>query len=322
MDYQAIKSHESTGIFLILLMYALFASIFIIGKQGIENCEPCFFIGFRMCIAGVILTAMHLCKNSKSLQAISLDRCKCLLYIAFFSIYLANVLEFWALQKLPPSTVCFYYSLSPFFAAAIAWINFREKISAKQFLGLIIGIASFFFIPAIFKKSSIDIGFLNLGLPEIAMLFAVISSVLGWSYLKKAIQKQGISIFMANGISMFLGGILCLAHSAVTEQWHPIPVKNISTFLYHEFLMTLISNGICYSLYGYLLTRYSNTWLSFCGLITPIFSMTFGYIFINEQITYPFLISMPCVFSGLFLFYQDELKKEFTQNNAKTAIIT
>ncbi|HRE30725.1 MAG TPA: EamA family transporter, partial [Candidatus Berkiella sp.] len=84
---------------------------------------------------------------------------------------------------------------------------------------------------------------------------------------------------MANGVSMLIGGILALTHSYLSgETWAPIPVVNGKFYAFAEcaLWMTLISNVICYNLYGFLLKRFSATFMALAGLITPLFASLFG----------------------------------------------
>lgn len=109
---------------------------------------------------------------------------------------------------------------------------------------------------------------------------------------------------------MLIGGLLALIHSYISgESWQPIPIIGNNTIALVEcaIWMTLISNIICYNLYGYLLTKYSATFLSLAGLITPLFASLFGWYFLNEQITWHFYMSIFLFSIGLFIFYQEEI---------------
>jgi drug/metabolite transporter (DMT)-like permease len=65
---------------------------------------------------------------------------------------------------------------------------------------------------------------------------------------------------------------------------------------------------ICYNLYGYLLRRFSATFMSFAGLTTPLFTALFGWIFLGEVASPAFYLSFSILSVGLLLFYQEELK--------------
>jgi drug/metabolite transporter (DMT)-like permease len=145
---------------------------------------------------------------------------------------------------------------------------------------------------------------------EIAVLGAVLCSVYGWILLKKIISEYKYSPIMANGIAMTIGGILALTHSYISgENWQPVPVSNYKPFILYSLTMCLISNIICYNLYGYLLKRFSANFMSFFGLVTPIFASFFGWLFLAETITWHFFASIAMFSIGLVLFYQEEIKK-------------
>jgi drug/metabolite transporter (DMT)-like permease len=72
-------------------------------------------------------------------------------------------------------------------------------------------------------------------------------------------------------------------------------------------LLIAISNLICYNLYGYLLKKYSVTFVSFAGFITPLFTALFGWWYLGEVVTWPFYVSAIIVFAGLCIFNQEEL---------------
>jgi drug/metabolite transporter (DMT)-like permease len=113
---------------------------------------------------------------------------------------------------------------------------------------------------------------------------------------------------MANGVSMLIGGILALGHSYSTEEWNPFPVTHYSVFFECTLLLILISNLICYNLYGMLLKRYSATFISFAGFTTPLFTALFGWLLLGETVSLSFYLSFFIVLSGLVLFEYD-LKK-------------
>ena len=145
---------------------------------------------------------------------------------------------------------------------------------------------------------------------ELSIVGAVFFSVYGWILLKKIISEYKHSPLLANGISMTLGGIFALMHSYLSgETWHPIPVTEIKPFIINSLIMCLISNIICYNLYGFLLKRFTATFMSFSGLVTPFFASLYGYWFLQENITWHFFASIIMFSLGLILFYQDELKQ-------------
>ncbi|HSX20229.1 MAG TPA: DMT family transporter, partial [Gammaproteobacteria bacterium] len=166
-------------------------------------------------------------------------------------------------------------------------------------------------LPIIFAQTSDEIAggtFLVFTFAELAMVGAVFCSVYGWILLKKVMQDYSYSPLLANGLSMTLGGLLALAHSYIAgEQWSPIPVNNMQGFILNTLVMCLISNLICYNLYGYLLKRFSATFMSFAGLVTPLFASLFGFVWLDEVITWHFFVAIALFTLGLVIFYREEM---------------
>jgi len=296
---------------LVILLFALFASLFGISKDSLNYSEPFFLIGSRMLFAGFLLLSHQYFFNHSAFK-FKVKHIKTLFLLGLLNIYLTNIAEIWGLQHMISAKACLIYSLSPFLAAVVAYLVLKESLSAKKWLGLIIGFMGL--VPVFMAQSPGEQTNSNLpliSLPEIALLTAVFCSVYGWTLLKKIINDYHYTPLMANGISMTIGGVLALLHSYFTgENWNPLPVTEVGSFLQNTLWLCLISNIICYNLYGYLLKRYSATFMSFAGLVTPFFASLFGWYFLNETITWHYFASMAVFACGLTLFYQEELKTE------------
>jgi drug/metabolite transporter (DMT)-like permease len=146
---------------------------------------------------------------------------------------------------------------------------------------------------------------------ELSVMMAAICSVYGWIVLMQLINENKLSPVTANGTSMFIGGCFALIHSLLVENWNPVPATNYPVVIECTLLLILISNLICYNLYGALLKKYSPTFVSFAGFTTPLFTAVFGWFFLGEVVTWPFYLSFAIVLTGLVLFDQDELKKTY-----------
>jgi drug/metabolite transporter (DMT)-like permease len=293
--------------FFVILLYALFASVFTIAKTGLEYTQPFFLIGSRMFLAGLLMLAYQYFFDRKNFvfQRAHVGR---VLRLGLFNIYLTNVFEFWGLTHLTSFKTCFIYSLSPFVSALFSYWMFAEKMNGKKWLGLLIGFVGF--IPILLHETAsegLTGHFFYLSWAEISVMLAAVCSVYGWILLKQLVQENHYSPFMANGISMAIGGALALVHSLFVEEWNPIPVIAYVPFFECAILLIIISNFVCYNLYGFLLKRYSATFISFAGFITPLFSALFGWYYLNEVVALPFYLSASIVFVGLFIFYQEEL---------------
>lgn len=295
---------------LVLLLYALFASVFTSAKCALEVASPLFLIGFRMTLAGAVM--LFYCLARRSFRPLTKEGWLRVGLLSIVNIYLTNTLELWGLKYLTSFKTCFIYSLSPFLSALFSYLLFSEVLSTKKWLGLVVGCLGF--VPILLSQTSLEEAtgsIWGFSLAELAVVGAVICSVMGWMLLQQLVVRDGTTSVQANGISMAIGGIFALLHSAVVESWQPIPVSDVTAFLGWTIVLIIISNFICYNLYGHLLKKFTATFMSFAGLSTPYFTALFGALFLDEKLTVGFWVSSFVVSSGLIMFYQEELKENF-----------
>ncbi len=308
------------SISIVVFMYAAWSSVFSLGKMALEFSPPLFLTGFRMTLAGVLILGYLAFRKRNSFKFTG-KQWASLLFLSFFSIYLTNILEFWGLQYLSAAKTCFLYSLSPFFAALFSYLHFNEKMNKRKWIGLGIGFIGF--LPVLFTQTgSQELFSISsfLSWPVLAIMGAALTSVYGWVLLRLIVKDESFSPLMANGSSMFIGGIFALITSYFVDSWAPLPVAagNYLPFLQQTLLMTLISNIICYNLYGMLLRKYTATFLSFVGLLSPIFASLNGWIFLGEVPSITIFISTSIVCLGLWIVYQTELKQGYVKTAVKS----
>ncbi|MDF2577025.1 MAG: conserved putative rane protein [Chlamydiales bacterium] len=292
---------------LVFLMYALFASIFTVAKATLQYAQPFFLLGTRMVLAGIILLGYQFIFKRELLRW-NARYLKPLLMVIFFTFFLTNVFEFWGLQFLSSSKTCFIYSLSPFISALLSYFIFTEKLTYKKWIGLLIGFCGMF--PVFIEDSQAETGLTHLlffSAAELALIAAVFCSCYGWISMQK-LCKDDYSPLTANGFGMFFGGILALITSFIFEKWEPVPVTQWTPVIEGTIYMLIISNLLAYNMYSFLLRRFTATFMSFAGFVTPIFVSIYGRIFLGELFSPTFFISASIVFIGLYLFHQEELK--------------
>lgn len=301
------------SILIVVAMYAIWSSMFSLAKLALQYSPPFFLTGARMAFAGILLLG-YLSLTRRSAFKLTRYQWLSIGLLAFFSIYLTNVLEFWALQYLSAAKACFIYSLSPFFAALFSYLHFNEKVNIRKALGLAIGFVGI--IPVLLLQTGAEEllnAFSFFSWPTLAMIGAALSSVYGWVLLRLIVKDQMISPVMANGSSMIIGACMAFAHSLFVEPWHPTPVlfQQLAPFLGWIVLMAFISNILCTNLYALMLKRFTVTFLSFVGLLSPIFASLHGWLFLGEPLSLLIFLSTGIVCLGLWIVYAAELKQGY-----------
>lgn len=310
------------SVLLAILVYALWTTIYPLAKLNLEHAPPLFLVGTRMLLGGILLLVFLLFQN-RSLFKISLKTFLSLCLFAIISVYISNAFECWGLQYLSAAKACFIFSLSPFFSVIFSYLHFNEKMSLRKFIGLMIGFAGI--LPVLWIQKGSDelmTSFTLLSWAELSLMGAVATSVYGWVLLRKLVKE--ISPSMANGTSMLIGGCLALIHSMFVENWAPIPVPRAEWASFGQVLliMVVISNLLCYNLYGMLLKRLTVTLLCFIGLFSPVFASLSSWAILGESPSLSMFYSTAILLIGLWIVYSEELKQGYLSNKPQTAQTT
>ena len=294
----------------VILLYAILATVFPLGRTALAYSPPIFLTGIRMLLGGTVLLTFYYWRHRKTFRW-SNSFIKPLLIMTLFNIYLTNVCEFWGLQYLDSGKACFIYNLSPFFAALFSYMLFAQVMTWKKWVGLIMGFLGF--LPILFHETIGEKGLgglLFFSWAELSLFVAAISTAYGWTVMRKLVHDNSLSPVFANGFSMLLGSFFIIPTSFLLESWSPA-VTNLQAFIFFLLILTLISNIVGYNMYGFLLKKYTVTFLSFASFLGSLFATFYGWFFLNELITWHFFFSATLVCVGLIIFYHEELRQGY-----------
>jgi drug/metabolite transporter (DMT)-like permease len=301
--------------FLIILMYSLFAASFTIAKILLSFMPPILLIAVRMSIAGVVLLAMHAIHTKKlipSLQTQSRIQSKLFFYhaawwmvFAAVHICIPYVTEFIALESIAPSSSALIYNLTPFFSALFSYWYFGELMTAQKWLGFLIGFSGI----AWFVCSQ-SIWSVHLNFAYILVLISVISGALGWIYVRKLV-RVGYQPLLINGTAMLLGGLQSFVLAYLFEPHVTFVWSNLTQFSAWLALIILLTNVIYYNMYALLLKRYSATLLSFMGCVIPLFTACFDWLLLDVSVPHHFFVCLLVACVGVYIFYQEELRQGY-----------
>lgn len=295
---------------LIGLLWASLALSFPVWKAATAYVPAAYFVAFRMVIAGSLLTSYGFYKNRQKGATPSFSWKTIWLFCiaGFIHIYLAFVPSTWALQHIDSLKSNLLYAVTPFLSAFFSWMLLSERLSSRQWVGLFIGLLGL--IPVLLTSSHGEpgqlISVLSISLPEIVLLISVVAGAYGWFRIKGLINL-GYSIPFVNGSAMLIGGFMSLGHYLASAPVPELfPVSNVPMFLSLVSLNAFLSNIVFYNLYGYLLKRYSFTFLSFTGFLCPIFGVLFSCLLFGEPFYIQYAIGFSITFVGLWIFFQGQ----------------
>lgn len=298
--------NERTKMFFVIFMNMLYAIGFPMTQVALQLGEPLFMTALRMLIGGFILVGFQYIYNPTECQ-VPLRFIRPLLLSGLFNMYLTNYFELYGLSYMNAAKAAFIYNLSPFIAAFMGYLVLGEQMTPPKWLALIIAFFGSLFIlgtESLAEQTLKHIGFISWA--EASLLLAATTSVYGCIIIQQLIRSNYNSV-MINGMGMIFGGFMALAHSLVTESWNPIPSTNFWPFFGWVLLMVLLYNIITYELYNRLAIYYTVTFLTLSGFVTPIFTAFFDWLWFGNLVGLDFWISSIFTFTGLYLFYKDEL---------------
>jgi len=291
--------------FFVILLYAIFGATLTLNKVALQYTSPILLAGLRLSLAGFILLAYHYFIAHHQLR-FKLKNMKWYLQIIVLSVFIPSTCRIWALSYMPPYKVALLNNLAPFITYLLACSFFGEKFRTNKILGLIIGFAGV--IPILIAAAPTEdlisaFGFISW--PEIAVMIAVAGRSYGSFIIQKFVKYKRYAPTMINGITMFFGGLLALFASLLIEPTHSIS----NPLIFSGILLTIIfgSNIIGHTLYGYLLRKYSTTFMSFASFLLTVFTAVFSKIILRDKITWHFYVGIILVSFGLYIFYKDEI---------------
>ena len=288
----------------LLIMYVIMAGVFTLGKTAVLSSAPFFLTAVRLVPAGFLfLTGVYFFDRksfffkSKFLPTI--------IGVAFF-FFAMDSFRFVGLQYIPSAHAALINSLSPFIAALLATLVFKEAFTLKKLFALCLGFAGV--LPLIIEniQGSLVDGLQAQLLGGYAAVFAsMISGVLGTFFLKKLLDKGQYSIYMSLGMALFFGGLLSLS----LETWTPIPVTDIATVFPIIMFLFVTHNLLSQPLYGYLVRKYPVTLITFATLITPLTACLIGHCFYNQKVGFTFIGAVLSLMVAFYIFYHEEEKE-------------
>jgi len=274
---------------LLIAPFFLWGTAMVAMKAVIDDSSPLFMAGFRLVPAGILLLMVTLWQKRQQPSSF-----KAWLWIILFALVDGTMFQGFLAQGLNHTGAglgSVIIDSQPLAVALMSSWLFGEVIGLWGSLGLAVGIAGISLIglpeqwldtiwqghwPEITLSWS---SFLASG--EMLMLFASFSIAIG-TILIRYVSRHSDPV-VATAWHMILGGIPLLLASAYweNEQWINISNQGWIALIYSA----VFGSAIAYGLFFYLASSGNLTSLSSLTFLTPVFALSFGNIFLSEDLT-------------------------------------
>jgi drug/metabolite transporter (DMT)-like permease len=180
---------------------------------------------------------------------------------------------------------------APFFSAIVAYVWLRERLTAFQIAGLMVGFTGV--IVLLWGKISFGGG--PVALAVAACLLATLSYGIAASYIRKRLlQASPMAITTGSQIA----AALCLLPPAL---WlHPAELPSPQAWLAVAAL-GLLSTGLAFLLYYRLVTGAGTVRAMSVTFLIPVFGMLWGALFLEETVTSGMLAGTVIILAGTAL---------------------
>ena len=277
--------------FQILLTSSLWGSSFLMMKYALEELDPFQISFYRIFIGMVFINLLNIKKVS-----IPLSQHKYLALVGTLWMALPFFLFAKAEETISSSLAGLINGSTPIFISLIAYVVFKENISNIQKTYLITGFLGIYLVSFGFNSFLLD---LNLG--AFLALLASISYGFAANIVQPLIKKYGSlnTLKIALRYGALFSFIALLPNSSLV-----LPTVEIA--LFPMILLGIGSSGIAFLSFYKLIDDVGAAAGSITVYIIPIFSVVFGYIFLDE---YTSNIQMIGIFVVIISAYQFSKKR-------------
>lgn len=271
----------------ILLTSSLWGSSFLMMKYALEELNAYNISFYRILIGMLFINLLNFKKSNFPIRKHFQLALVGLLWMSF-PFYLFAKAE----ETITSSLAGLINGSTPIFISLIAVLVFKDKILKKQIIYLITGFIGIYFVSFGFSNAFKD---LNLG--ALLALLASISYGFAANIVQSLIKEYGSlqTLKIALRYATVISFILLILNSSFT-----LPTYEIS--LFPMLLLGIGSSGIAFLSFYNLIDDVGAIAGSITVYIIPIFSMIFGYIFLNETTQIIQLIGIVTVIMSAFQF--------------------
>lgn len=322
----------------VFLGFAFMASSTVANKYALSVLTLSLMVGLRMLCAGVILTLYYRRKSHRMSFAYFKEDLTLLLGISLLTMLVPALLKAFALKNMLASKAAFLSSLDPFVTALYSYFFWKEHLTKKKIVGIVLGFTGTFILLISSSVSEQSLmAWSVFSYPEIAALLAMAIGRLGWMFVQQILRRERYTAPELNGLLMTMSGVMVfilpfmisgfiallafipglVAHlpsytfsdAASFLQITITPDTNLMMIIYATLHTIIIGNVIGYTMYAGFLKKHSATFVSLAGFSVPLYVYLFGALLLGEPLSLNFLAASCVTFIGLVIFYQDEINR-------------
>jgi drug/metabolite transporter (DMT)-like permease len=275
---------------IIVILSLIWSSTWLAIKIGLETLPPFRSAGIRFFIAFLALSIYAIKIKLKIPRGL-----KTHLFFLFFSLINFSAgygLVYWGEQYINSGLTSVLFSVMPFYVAVLSIkLLPSEKISIKKIMGITVG---FLGVVLIFNDQIYLTGTMAI-YGMVAILISPVFSALGTIVGKKARSKY--HAVTLNTFPLLYTSIVLLIVSFILER--NLSVEFTFPAIASVVYLGVFGTAIAFALYFSLLKNVSAVLMSLITFVTPPLALFWGWLFLDEAITWQLVVGMIIIFSGI-----------------------
>jgi drug/metabolite transporter (DMT)-like permease len=269
-------SLKKKAIALALMVTFLWATSWVLVKQGLDDLPPLTFAGLRYFLAFLILLPFAIRrKNINEIKTLSSLEWRYLVLLGLVYYTINQGAIFAAMALLPAMAVSMILSFTSMVTAGIAIRTLGEKASWIQRVGILLNLsgAYLYFYPVNFPRSQ----WLGILLAFIGMLANSVSTVLG----RKVNRSGKVSSIVITTISMGIGAIALLAAGLFTEKFPVLTTKDLLLL----GILAVVNTALAFTLWNKALQRLEAIEASVINNLVAFQIAVLAWVFLGENLS-------------------------------------
>lgn len=287
---------------------SLIFSMFVFGTIGIFRKYIPLSSGLVAIARGLLgasfLLALLLVKRQKiSFKSIKENLFPLCLSGAFIGVNWILLFESYRYTSVATATLCYY--MAPVFVIIASAFLFKEKITLKKAVCVLIALAGMFFVS----------GFLNTGFTGFAELKGILLG-LGASLFYASVillnkKIKNVPIYEKTTVQLITAGVILIPYSLAFEDNSQVEITPIIIIML--LIVGFLHTGFAYSLYFGSIERLSTGTVALFSYIDPIVAIILSWIILKEDITFFGVL-------GAVLILGSTMASEITLKNRQKAL--
>ncbi len=318
--------------------FALLATSTVANKYALAVLPLSLMVGLRMFGAGIILLAYYRKKTHRLKFEYFKHDLGILLLVSLLTMLIPALFKAYALKNMLASKSAFIASLDPFVTALYSYLLWKEHLTYKKIIGIILGFSGTLILLFSTTKGAEQnlMAWSIFSYPEIAAFLAMAIGRMGWMIVQQLLKKERYSAGELNGLLMTSSGVMAfspilfetlmlilsyipgigpLITQAQLYDTHNFLHLNMNCAVNYYLIIfavlytIVLGNVIGYTMYASFLRHHSATFVALAGFSVPLYVYLFSNLLLGEPLSINFLYASAITFVGLLIFYQDEIAK-------------